>query len=227
MIRIEILFILAIISIIDGPPPVQGQIQPVPPRVIFNNDIKNYNLKYTLPRGFIEADTITESYILPFASKPVPMNRNAFNIYNLAVSKDENIMIIWDLTSLPKQVEVNSRKIFPDADNSKNYFFRLRGIVEANKGIRGSGIELDEQEISYYGKKELKRLGAEVAGEYTMKLTEPYLDYTHLTYRFVVIPYYLDIYTYIFYKEYSDKIGQEVSRKTRYALRFRNPQVNR
>jgi len=235
MIRIEILFILAIISIIDGPPPVQGQIQPVPPRVIFNNYIKNYNLKYTLPRGFNEADTITESEIRPFAKKPAPFDRFHFNVFNQSFSTDGNTLIIYHMISVTKRDEEKARLIqsaLPNSpsiqlDFSKHYFLRLRGILYSNLGIPSDSLKFNEQDIQFYPSKDLKRLGAEVAGEYTVKLTDPYLDYNYLTFRFIVIPYYLDIYTYIFYKEYSDKIGQEVSRKTRYALRFRNPQANR
>jgi len=223
----NILFLLSIITIIANSPPVQAQFELIPPRQIFRNYIVDYNLKYTLPKGFIEVDTITEPYIYPFESKPAPMNRNHFNVYNLIYSDDNNTMIILDLIHLSRQTEANARKVFKETDVTKNYLYTARGILASNKGIRSSEIEFDEQEISYYGKKELKRLGAEVAGEYTVKLTDPYLDYNYLTFRFIVIPYYLDIYTYIFYKEYSDKIGQDVSRKTRYALRFRHPQANR
>jgi len=225
--RSKAFFILAILAIIPSLLPIQGQIQSVPPRVIFNNYIKNYNLKYTLPRGFNEADTITESEIRPFAGKPAPFNRTHVNVYNKFFSTDSNIMIIWELAHVSKQTEINARKIFPDADNSRHHIYLIRGLVGSNECIRGESLIFDEDDILFYDKNVLKRLGAEVAGEYTIKLTDAFLDYTHLTIRFVVIPYTLNIYTYIFYKEYSDKIGQEVSRKTRYALRFRNPQANR
>ncbi|MDX9928940.1 MAG: hypothetical protein RBS37_03725 [Bacteroidales bacterium] len=221
MIRIKILFILAIISIIDGPPSVQGQIQPVPPRVIFNSYIKNYKLKYTLPRGFAEADTITESYILPFVKKPTPFNRTHVNVYNKSFSNDSNVMIIWELAHVSKQTEINARKIFPDADNSRHHIYLIRGLVGANQCIRGDSLIFDEDDILFYDKNVLKRLGAEVAGEYTIRLTDPYFDYTHLTLRFVVIPYTLNIYTYIFYKVYSEELKKEISKKTRYMMKFR------
>jgi DUF971 family protein len=213
--------LLLILLLFRGTLQSDGQIQSINPPERFYRYIKNYNLKFTLPNDFFEADTIREDQIYPFLSKPAPANRNYINVENMVFSADKKVMIIWSIISLTRQAEANARLIFKDHDSSRNYFARLRGTIGSNQGVRAVEIELRDKDILYYGKKELKRLGAEVAGEYTIKLTEPYLDYTYLTYRFIVIPYHLDIYTYIFYKEYSEELAKKITKKTKYILRFR------
>jgi len=185
---------------------------------IFNTGLKFDNLSYSLPNGFIEIDTtMSKKYFLFFDFRYI----NHFQIQSI----NKNIMIYSGFINYSKKAEDNLKKMYPNRniDIKNDHLNVIRKLISENNSQSMDKISFNEKDIDFYGHKDLKRLGADIAGDFTMKLTTPYEGkYNYVTFRFIGKSYKLWIYTYIFYIEFNPKIAKETLKKTLLLFKFNN-----
>jgi hypothetical protein len=180
--------------------------------------LKEYDLTYSLPKGYSDADT--------------SMIRKSFRVFELNYigeylirSSDGNIMIHPGFIGYDKDYEEKLRKLFPKSkinlkDEYRNVIIHL---ISKNTNQPREKISLENEDINFYCKHNLKQLGADMAGDYTMKLNIPYKEeYNYVTYRFVGKYYKAWIHTFIFYKEYNPRIAKKTLKETLYMFKFNN-----
>jgi hypothetical protein len=184
----------------------------------YNLTLKAYDLSYSLPKGYIETDTSL-------------MGKN-FRLFQLNYmtnfqmgSINGNVMIYPFFIPYNKNTEDKLRRLYPKSNISlKNEYLNvIRHLVSQNTNQPRDSISLNDVDIVLYSKSILRRLGADIAGYYTMKLAQPFKgEYNFLTFRFIGKDYKVWNLTYIFYKECNQVTAKKTLKETLYLFKFNN-----
>lgn len=184
---------------------------------VFSNLLKSNNLSYSLPNGYIEIDTsFSKKYFLFLSFRYTDINQ--------IQSTNGNVKIYPNFLKYDKKAEDNLKRLFPDRniDMRNDHLNVIRKLISDNNKQSKDTISFNIKDIHFYAKKDLRKLGADIAGDYTMKLASSYEgEYNYVTYRFIGKYYNLWIYEHIFYIEYDPKIAKKTLKETLFLFRFK------
>lgn len=182
----------------------------------FNNLLKSNDLSFTLPKGYVEVDS-------SLIKRNFSIFKFRYSNLSQLISTNGNVMIYPALFRYDTSDEDDLKRLYPDRniDIKNDHLSVIRKLVSYNNDQSEDNISFNEKDINFYCNKDLKRLGADIAGDYTIKLTSPYQEeYNYLTFKFIGKYYKLWIYTYIFYKEYNPKTAKKTLKETLFLFRF-------
>ena len=184
----------------------------------FNRILNANNLTFSLPKRYAEVDTA--------------LIKKNFSFFVLRYVNDcqiestsGNVMIFTVFLEYSKSDEDKIKRLYPNRniDLKNDHLNIIRKLISENNKQFKDTISFNEKDIYFYSNKCLKSLGADIAGDYTMKLASPYLgEYNYVTYRFIGRNYKMWIHTYIFYKVYNPNTAKKTLKETLFLFKIKN-----
>jgi len=164
----------------------------------FVDELNRYNLFFHMPNGFIAPDSTISRVFL---------HNHMFDVDFQISSNNDSMKVFYFADKQTKEMETTAKAFFPDRDMTTQF---IKFSLSICKIIGDENF--CNSEVSFYTKKENKKLNADQAFEYLIKLKKPFEEkYTYLKIRSIYKMYFSRVIVFQYFDDlaFENRIDKE------------------